>query len=89
MKLDLEYKDEKISALQKEMEELTTGGATDEEVSALKRQKHDLDLRLKDQVWLEINIRIILIKAPFHSSIRVVKYIKVNLKSKVSAINLL
>ena len=53
MKLDLEYKDEKISALQKEMEELTTGGATDEEVSALKRQKHDLDLRLKDQVRLD------------------------------------
>ncbi len=50
MKLDLEYKDEKISALNKELEELGSGsGATDEEVSALKRQRNDLEMRLKDQ----------------------------------------
>ena len=54
MKLDLEYKDEKISALNKELEELNAGGATDEEVAALKRQKHDLEIRLKDQVYIGI-----------------------------------
>ncbi len=51
MKLDLEYKDEKITALNKELEELGTGaGATDEEVAALKRAKIDLEMRLKEQV---------------------------------------
>ena len=51
MKLDLEYKDEKLSALSKEVEELTVGGgATDEEVAALKRNRNDLEMRLKDQV---------------------------------------
>ena len=50
MKLDLEYKDDKISALNKELEELGSGaGATDEEVAALKRQKNELEMRLKDQ----------------------------------------
>ena len=51
MKLDLDFKEEKIGALNKELEELQVGGgASEEEVSALKRQKHDLDMRLKDQV---------------------------------------
>ena len=50
MKLDLDYKDEKISSLTKELEDLNTSGATDEEIAAVKRQKHELELRLKDQV---------------------------------------
>ncbi len=52
MKLDLEYKDEKISALSKDLEDLGGGGggATDEEVAVLKRAKADLEMRLKDQV---------------------------------------
>ncbi len=49
MKIDLEYKDEKISSLNKEIEELSNGGASEEEVTILKHQKHDLELRLKDQ----------------------------------------
>ncbi|XP_059090834.1 unconventional myosin-XVIIIa-like isoform X2 [Tigriopus californicus] len=49
MKLDLDYKDEKISALSKELEDLHSGGTTDEEVSSLKRQKNDLEKRLKEQ----------------------------------------
>jgi len=49
MKLDLEYKDEKIDSLNKEIEELSAGGASEEEVTILKRQKNDLENRLKDQ----------------------------------------
>ena len=49
MKLDLDYKEEKINSLNKEIEELQHGGATDEEVAGLKRQKADLEGRLKDQ----------------------------------------
>merc|ERR1719412_2440495 len=50
MKLDLDFKEEKIGALNQELEELQTGGgAFEEEVSSLKRQKHDLEMRLKDQ----------------------------------------
>merc|ERR1712136_276023 len=45
MKLDLDFKDEKIGALNKELEELQVGGgASEEEVSSLKRQKHDLEM---------------------------------------------
>ena len=51
MKLDLDFKEEKIGALNQELEELQVGGgASEEEVSSLKRQKHDLEMRLKDQV---------------------------------------
>jgi len=49
MKLDLDYKEEKINSLNKEIEDLQHGGATDEEVAGLKRQKADLEGRLKDQ----------------------------------------
>jgi len=46
----LEYKEEKINSLTKEIEDLSgAGGATEEEVSILKRQKQDLENRLKDQ----------------------------------------
>ena len=52
MKLDLDIKEEKIGTLNRELEELQEGGgASEEEVSSLKRQKHDLELRLKDQVY--------------------------------------
>ena len=58
MKLDLEYKDEKLSALSKEVEELTVGGgATDEAVAALKRSKNELEMRLKDQVSLDFKFQ--------------------------------
>jgi myosin-18 len=50
--LDLDFKDEKISALNKDLEDLQTSGASEEEVSNLKRQKHDLEMRLKEQVCL-------------------------------------
>merc|ERR1711953_431752 len=49
MKLYLDYKEEKINSLNKEIEDLQHGGATDEEVAGLKRQKADLEGRLKDQ----------------------------------------
>ena len=49
MKLDLDFKDEKISSLNKELEDLYTGGASEEEVANLKRQKHELEMRLKEQ----------------------------------------
>ena len=49
MKLDLDYKEVKINSLTKEIEELNAGGASEEEVTILKRQKQDLENRLKDQ----------------------------------------
>jgi hypothetical protein len=48
--LELDLKDEKIGSLSQELEDMNLGGASDEEVSSLKRQKHDLELKLKDQV---------------------------------------
>jgi hypothetical protein len=47
--LDLDFKDEKISTLNKELEDLHTGGASEEEVATLKRQKHELEMRLKEE----------------------------------------
>ena len=45
----MDYKEEKINSLTKEIEELNAGGASEEEVTILKRQKQDLENRLKDQ----------------------------------------
>lgn len=50
MKLDTEFKEEKLSALQREMNELQDTGVTDDEVRQLKKLNHDLEMRLKDQV---------------------------------------
>ena len=50
LKLDLDFKDEKISSLNKELEDLHTGGASEEEVATLKKQKHELEMRLKEEV---------------------------------------
>ena len=47
--MDLDFKVEKINSLSKEVEEMQLGGASEEEVSSLKRQKHELELRNKDQ----------------------------------------
>eukprot|EP00096_Caligus_rogercresseyi_P008530 TRINITY_DN274_c0_g1_i15.p1 TRINITY_DN274_c0_g1~~TRINITY_DN274_c0_g1_i15.p1 ORF type:complete len:762 (-),score=345.87 TRINITY_DN274_c0_g1_i15:862-3147(-) len=49
LKLDLEFKEEKINALNKELESIHHGGAIEEEISHLKKQKSELDARLMDQ----------------------------------------
>ena len=49
MKLDIEYKDDKISNLTKQLEEMENSSVTEDEVRVLKKQKHDLDSRLRDQ----------------------------------------
>jgi myosin-18 len=49
MKLDLDFKEEKINSLNKEIEDLANGGASEEEVTILKRQRADLENRLRDQ----------------------------------------
>jgi len=54
--LDLDFKDEKISSLNKELEDLHTGGASEEEVATLKRQKHELEMRLKEEASYMITI---------------------------------
>ena len=50
MKLEVELKDEKVNSLKRELEDLTFTGKTEEEVASLKKAKHDLELRVKDQV---------------------------------------
>jgi hypothetical protein len=54
--LDLDFKDEKISSLNKELEDLHTGGASEEEIATLKRQKHELEMRLKEEASYMITI---------------------------------
>lgn len=48
-RLELELKEEKLLALQREYDELTSGERTEEEVTALRRQKIELERRLHDQ----------------------------------------
>ncbi|KYB27001.1 Unconventional myosin-XVIIIa-like Protein [Tribolium castaneum] len=48
-RLELELKDEKLSSLQREMDEITCSGKTEEEVTQLRRQKIDCERRLADQ----------------------------------------
>ena len=50
--MDLDFKVEKVNALSKELEEAEAVGGirgSEEEFSSLKRQKHELELKSKDQ----------------------------------------
>ncbi|KAI5725569.1 hypothetical protein M8J77_017232 [Diaphorina citri] len=49
LKLELELKDQKLSSLAQELEELTFSGNTEEEVANLKKKKHALEAKLGDQ----------------------------------------
>lgn len=49
VRLELELKEEKLRNLQSELDELTYGGKTEEEVTILRRQKIDCERRLHDQ----------------------------------------
>ena len=51
MKLDVEFKDDKIGSLSRVLDELDNTPANEGEVKNLKKQKADLDTRLRDQVW--------------------------------------
>ncbi|XP_014606247.1 PREDICTED: unconventional myosin-XVIIIa isoform X6 [Polistes canadensis] len=48
-KLEIELKEERLRTLSQELEELTFGGKTEEEVAQLKKAKHELEKRSKDQ----------------------------------------
>lgn len=50
--LELELKEEKVATLAQELDELTFGGKTEEEVAHLKKTKHEMDKKLKEQVRL-------------------------------------
>ncbi|KDR16277.1 Myosin-XVIIIa, partial [Zootermopsis nevadensis] len=47
--LELELKEEKVATLAQELDELTFGGKTEEEVAHLKKTKHEMDKKLKEQ----------------------------------------
>jgi myosin XVIII len=49
-RLELELKEEKVAALNRELEELTFDGSTEEEIAQLKRSKLDFEKRCKDQL---------------------------------------
>ncbi|KAL3271768.1 hypothetical protein HHI36_022238 [Cryptolaemus montrouzieri] len=48
-RLELELKEEKLNALQREYDEITCGERTEEEVTNLRRQKIEMERRLQDQ----------------------------------------
>ncbi|XP_017755479.1 PREDICTED: unconventional myosin-XVIIIa-like isoform X2 [Eufriesea mexicana] len=48
-RLEIELKEERLRTLSQELEELTFGGKTEEEVAQLKKAKHELEKRAKDQ----------------------------------------
>ncbi|XP_012156491.1 golgin subfamily A member 4 isoform X5 [Ceratitis capitata] len=48
-RLELELKEEKLASLQRELEEMTFGGSTEEEIAQLRRSKNELDRRVKEQ----------------------------------------
>merc|ERR1711913_8558 len=48
-KLELELKEEKVSSLNRELDDLNSPGKIEEEVATLKKAKHELELRIKDQ----------------------------------------
>lgn len=52
VQLDLEMRGERLASLTKELEEMATDGRSDADLTALRRAKHDLELKVKDQVSL-------------------------------------
>ncbi|KAF7992526.1 hypothetical protein HCN44_004870 [Aphidius gifuensis] len=48
-KLEIELQQERLNTLSHELEELTFGGKTEEEVAQLKKAKHELEKKCKDQ----------------------------------------
>jgi myosin-18 len=48
--MELELKEDKVASLARELDELTFGGKTEEEVAHLKKTKHEQDKKLKEQV---------------------------------------
>ncbi|XP_012281216.1 unconventional myosin-XVIIIa isoform X5 [Orussus abietinus] len=48
-RLEIELKEERLHTLTQELEELTFGGKTEEEVAQLKKTKHELEKKMKDQ----------------------------------------
>ncbi|CAG0916346.1 unnamed protein product [Notodromas monacha] len=49
VRLELEVKEERVLALMKELDDISASSAGDNELTALKRLKHDLELRVKEQ----------------------------------------
>lgn len=50
VQLDLEMRGERLAALTKELDEMTTDGRSDADMAALRRAKNDLEMKVKDQV---------------------------------------
>jgi myosin XVIII len=50
VQLDLEMRGERLAALTKELDEMTTEGRSDADTTALRRAKHELEMKVKDQV---------------------------------------
>ncbi|XP_012266443.3 myosin-10 isoform X6 [Athalia rosae] len=48
-RLEIELKEERLHALTRDLEDLTFGGKTEEEVAQLKKAKHELEKKTKDQ----------------------------------------
>ncbi|XP_046414951.1 unconventional myosin-XVIIIa isoform X3 [Neodiprion fabricii] len=48
-RLEIELKEERLHSLTQELEDLTFGGKTEEEVAQLKKAKHELEKKTKDQ----------------------------------------
>lgn len=48
-RLELELKEERLLSLQREFDEITCGGKTEEEVTVLRKQKIDCERKLQDQ----------------------------------------
>ncbi|KAM7364507.1 myosin heavy chain-like isoform 3-T7 [Cochliomyia hominivorax] len=48
-RLELDLKEEKLASLQRELEEMTFGVGTEEEIAQLRRSKNELDRRVKEQ----------------------------------------
>ena len=50
MKLELELRDERVAALTKQLEELSVSSQGDQEITQLKKIKHELQNKNKEQV---------------------------------------
>jgi predicted ATP-binding protein involved in virulence len=45
---------ERLAALTKELDEMTTEGRSDADMAAIRRAKHELEMKVKDQVRISL-----------------------------------
>jgi len=52
--MELELKEEEVRRLLRDMDDLSRGGATEHDITQLRKAKHDMEKKIKEQVDMKL-----------------------------------